>query len=65
MGKQQEASMTSRILTLLGILALPARALADAGHIADQGHGHSHWLIYVLLACALFGLALGVRSARS
>ncbi len=57
--------MTSPILAILGILALPARALADAGHIADQGHGHSHWLIYVLLACALFGLALGVRSARS
>ncbi len=57
--------MTLRILTLLGILGLPSRALADAGHIADQGDGHSHWLIYVLIACALFGLALIVRRARA
>ena len=57
--------MTSRIVTILGILALPARALADAGHIADSGQGHSHWLIYALLVCAVFGLALGVRRARS
>ncbi len=54
--------MTSRILTILGILALPSAALADAGHIADSGHGHSHWFIYVLLACALFGLAALARA---
>ena len=56
--------MTSHILTILGVLALPARALADSGHIADQSHGHSHVLIYVLLACALFGLAFAARRAR-
>ncbi len=57
--------MTSRILAILGILALPASALADAGHIADRGDGHSHVLIYVLLACAVFGLALVLRRARA
>lgn len=57
--------MTSRIFTFLGILALPASALADAGHIAGSGHGHSHWLLYALIACALFGLALMFRRARS
>ena len=57
--------MTLRILTFLGILALPLSALADAGHIADRGDGHSHWLIYALLASAVFGIALTVRHARS
>jgi len=56
--------MTSRILTILTILALPAilvlpgSALADVGHIAEQGHGHSHWDIYVLLGCVLIGLVV-------
>ncbi len=50
--------MTSRILTILTILALPGSALADVGHIAEQGHGHSHWDIYVLLGCVLIGLVV-------
>jgi len=54
--------MTSHILTVLGILALPATALADPGHIADRGAGHSHWVLYTLLACALFSLAVWVRA---
>ncbi len=57
--------MTLRIFTILGIFVLPANALADAGHIADQGHGHSHWFIYVLLASAVFGLMVAWRGARS
>jgi hypothetical protein len=56
--KQQEVHMTSRILTILTILALPGSALADVGHIAEQGHGHSHWDIYVLLGCVLIGLVV-------
>ncbi len=49
--------MTSRILTTLTIFALPGAALADPGHIADHGGGHSHWGLYLLLAGALFGFA--------
>ena len=54
--------MTSGILTILATVGLPATALADPGHIADQGHGHSHWLVYLLLACALLGLAALARA---
>ncbi|GBE42883.1 hypothetical protein BMS3Bbin10_00951 [bacterium BMS3Bbin10] len=54
--------MSSRILAILGILALPATALADVGHIADQGGGHSHWGIYILIAGALFGFGLWARA---
>ena len=50
--------MTSRILTILTTFALPGSALADVGHIAEQGHGHSHWDIYVLLGCVLIGLVV-------
>jgi hypothetical protein len=54
--------MTSRILTLLATAALPSAALAHPGHIADTGQGHSHWYIYVLVACAAFGLASLIRA---
>jgi hypothetical protein len=60
--KQQEDNMTSRILTALGILALPATALADVGHIADRGAGHSHWDYYILIAVALFGFGYLARA---
>jgi len=54
--------MTSRILTFLGTVALSSPAFADPGHIADRGAGHSHWGLYVLLACALFGFGLWARA---
>jgi hypothetical protein len=54
--------MTSRILTLLGTAILPSAAFANPGHIADTGHGHSHWLLYLLLAGVLFGLAVWART---
>ena len=54
--------MKSLILAFLGTAALPGLAFADPGHIADSGHGHSHWFIYVLLGCALFGLAVWARA---
>jgi len=54
--------MKSLILTLLATAALPGAALADPGHIADQGHGHSHWFIYVLLVCAVLGFAALMRA---
>ncbi len=54
--------MTSRILTLLGTAILPSAAFANPGHIADTGHGHSHWLLYLLLASVLFGLAVWART---
>ena len=37
-------------------------AFADPGHIADRGAGHSHWLLYLLLAGVLFGLAVWARA---
>lgn len=54
--------MKSLILAFLGTTALPGLAFADPGHIADSGHGHAHWFIYVLLAGVLFGLAVRARS---
>ena len=57
--------MTYHILAILGSVALPATAFAHPGHIADAGQGHSHWFIYVLLGCALFGIAAWVRTAMA
>ena len=57
--------MTSRILTILTTFALPGSALADVGHISEQGHGHSHWDVYVLLGCVLIGLAVLARTYMS
>ncbi len=54
--------MTYRILTILGTLALSSAALADPGHIADRGAGHSHWGLYILIAAALFGFGLWARA---
>lgn len=54
--------MKSLILTILGTVALPALANAHPGHIAEQGQGHSHWFIYVLLACAVLGFAALIRA---
>jgi hypothetical protein len=54
--------MKSLILAFLGTTVLPSAAFADAGHIADAGHGHSHWFIYLLLASVLFGLAVWARA---
>ncbi|MHA1164017.1 MAG: hypothetical protein ACTSP0_00325 [Alphaproteobacteria bacterium] len=54
--------MTSRILTVLTILGLPGIALADPGHIADHGGGHSHWGLYLLIAGALFGFGFWARA---
>lgn len=46
--------MITRILTLLvALAAFTPEVLAHAGHIADQGHGHDHWFIYLLAACAI------------
>ena len=53
--------MKSPILTILTILALPGSALADPGHFANHGGGHSHWGLYLLIAAALFGLGFWAR----
>jgi len=46
--------MITRILTLLlALTAFTPEVLAHAGHIVDHGHGHDHWFIYVLAACAI------------
>jgi hypothetical protein len=54
--------MKSLILTILSTATLPGVALAHSGHIADTGQGHSHWFIYVLLACAVLGFAALIRA---
>jgi len=54
--------MKTRILAILGTAVLPATAFAHPGHVADTGQGHSHWYIYVLVACAAFGLTALIRA---
>ena len=54
--------MKSSILTILITAALTGSAFAHPGHFADQGSGHSHWGLYLLLAGGLFGLALWARA---
>jgi membrane protein DedA with SNARE-associated domain len=56
--------MKSRILCCTILLsALPGTAaLAHTGHIADAGHGHSHWLaIAALVGAAAVGAAAWLR----
>jgi len=56
--------MTSRILCCTILLsALPGTAaLAHTGHIADAGHGHSHWLaIAALVGVGAVGAAAWQR----
>lgn len=49
--------MIYRITTfIIAVAALSAEAIAHPGHIADQGHGHDHWFVYVLAACAIQGV---------
>ena len=49
----------SRSLATLTALALTATpALADLGHVLEEGHGHVHWdelLIFAGLAAVLIG----------
>lgn len=54
--------MKSLILIILVTATLPGAVFAHPGHIAEQGHGHSHWIIFVLLACAVLGFAAQIRS---
>ncbi len=59
--------MSNRILiALFAAVALsPAAALANPGHVADMGQGHTHWqvfVLYVLLGCAALGLAFWARA---
>ncbi len=57
-----------KALTVLGAAATASAALAHGGHIAEAGHGHSHWLAVVAFgAIAVIGLGLlrhRVRSSR-
>ncbi len=56
--------MTFRSIVLSAAMAMtPATAFAHAGHIADQGQGHSHLIGYALLACAVIGVAVWARAA--
>ena len=58
--------MTFRSIILSATMTMaPATAFAHAGHIADQGQGHSHLIGYALLACAVIGVALWARTVRA
>ncbi len=49
----------AKILTALTMSALPAAAIAHPVHVAETGHGHSHWLaIAAFVAIAGIGYAL-------
>ena len=54
----------SRSLATLTALALTATpALADLGHLLEQGHGHIHWDELLILA-AVAAVVLGYGAAR-
>lgn len=56
--------MTFRTTILSAAIAMaPATAFAHAGHIADQGQGHSHLIGYVLLGGTVLGVAVWARAA--
>ena len=46
---------------LVALLAAPA--LAHIGHLADEGHGHTHWQDYAILG-GLAAVAAGWALAR-
>ena len=54
----------SRSLATLTILALTATpALADLGHLLEEGHGHVHWDEWLILA-GIAAVAFGYGAAR-
>ena len=55
--------MTRISLIALALGASTSVALADPGHLADHGHGHTHWLGYALLAAAV-SIPAGIVLAR-
>lgn len=50
--------MISRILIALATLVTPSLALAHPGHVADLGHGHTHWVVYAIGAAAVISLLI-------
>jgi hypothetical protein len=58
---QTEVDMKTLSLSLLATLAATS-ALAHPEHVADLGHGHSHWLALAIFAgLAGAGVALWMR----
>ncbi len=59
--------MTARISAFLfALMAAATPALAHPGHIANNGDGHDHWIIYALAICAVTGIiAWRIRRAKN
>ncbi len=58
--------MSRSLAALSALFGLAAPALADPGHLLEEGHGHVHWdelLIFAAVAAALIGYA-AARLAR-
>ena len=54
----------SRSLATLTALALTATpALADLGHVLEEGHGHVHWDEWLIVA-GIAAVFLGLGAAR-
>ena len=50
--------LTRNGLSVLGLVAACSTSWAHGGHVAEAGHGHSHWLAVAALgAIAIVGLA--------
>lgn len=56
--------MTRFFATTLFTAIAATAAKADPGHLEAAGHGHSHWLGYVILA-GIAAVAAGVWLARA
>ncbi len=47
--------LTCNVLSVLGLVAASSASWAHGGHVAEAGHGHSHWL-----AVAAFGVIAAI-----
>ena len=53
-------------LTVLGAVTSGSAAFAHGGHVAEAGHGHSHWLAVAAIgAIAAIGLGLLYKRVRN
>ncbi len=56
--------MTRTLLTILFTGLTATAAFADPGHLAEAGHGHSHWLGYGILVFVSAGIGMTLLAKK-